>query len=62
MKNKQSKSEKPVVTVQPGTEVKVATKMDNILASEKRLLAELVIIREIKATHKAWLKSEQEKA
>lgn len=48
--------------VPPGTIVKEATKMDNILGLEQKLLSELATVRQMKADHKAWLKAEGEKS
>ena len=48
--------------VPPGTIVKEATKMDNILGLEQKLLSELTTVRQMKADHKAWLKAEGEKS
>lgn len=50
-----------IVTVQPGTVVKEATKMDNLISSEKDCLIVLADIRNQKALHKAFLKAELEK-
>lgn len=56
------KEVKHTLIVPEGTDVRVATKMDAILAAEKECLDYLAEIRALKAQHKAWLKAEGEKA
>ena len=52
---------RPVLLVPEGTEVRVQTKMDKLLHTEKECIELLAVIRAEKSDHKAWLKAESEK-